>query len=152
MKYKQLSFILAILLVLSALFNLYQWQKFNNLENEYTDLLQSINKISYKVSLLISFGNGTRIWFNNTRIPIGWSLFNLTYYLTEGNMQFTATQWGPFITSILSVSQYDNRYWLWYYWDPSAHEWLPGEVGAADYYLKDSDIIAWCLCEWGETP
>lgn len=112
------------------------------------DNLQSIvSNVAVKANIAINYGNGTTIWYNDTYIPIGWSLFNLTGKLCT--VKFTEyPSLGIWINSINGVSEdpSSNKYWIWYVWSSGA--WNIGPVGADQYIVKNGDILKWELTKF----
>lgn len=122
------------------------------LREEMEMLGESIEPITLRVSLLVKYDNGTKVWFNNTLVPVGWSLFNLTLHATKGNVEYQASYFGLFVTSINNVKQYGSNYWLWYRWDPESQDWTLGETGADSYMLRRNDVLAWYLADTSKYP
>ncbi|MDH5810645.1 MAG: DUF4430 domain-containing protein [Candidatus Methanomethylicaceae archaeon] len=110
--------------------------------------LQSIvSNVAIKVNLAVSYGNGTVTWYNDTYLPIGWTLFNATAKLC--NVRFTVyPSMGIWINSINGVSEDPaaNKYWIWYTW--TSNGWSMGPVGADQYMLKNGETIKWELTKF----
>lgn len=115
-------------------------------------LREDIEPITLRVNLLIKYDNGTKKWFNNTLVPVGWSLFNLTFYVLEGKVEYRVYPLGVFVTGINGVSQRGNHYWFWYRWDTTTRDWVLGEVGAGSYILRRNDVLAWYLADASRWP
>ncbi|MGQ9479492.1 MAG: hypothetical protein ACUVQ0_05730 [Thermoproteota archaeon] len=139
--------ILAALLVGETLYIFHLKARLEEQEEALRTLGEKIRQITYRVDLLIKYGNGSREWFNNTLVPVGWSLFNTTLNLTGGNVDYDTYPFGVFITGIKGVKQSGTRYWLWYRWDSENVEWVLGETGADTYLIKDGDILAWYFAD-----
>jgi len=110
--------------------------------------LQSIvSNVAIKVNLAISYGNGTVVWYNDTYLPIGYSLFNATAKLCR--VGFTVyPSMGIWVNSINGVSEdpSTNKYWIWYTW--SSNGWKMGPVGADQYPLRDGETLKWELTKF----
>jgi len=135
-----------------ALFLVNLKMRAENIEKNYSELLENIEGITNGVSILIKYDNGTKIWFNNTRVPVGWSLFNATVYLTNGRVEYYTYPIGIFVIGINGVSSHDSHYWIWYKWDPVNKDWTLGETGCDSYFLKEGDILAWYLVDTSSWP
>jgi hypothetical protein len=122
------------------------------LTEEMETLARNVETITLKVSLLVKYDNGTKIWFNNTLVPVGWTLLNLTIYALGGNVDYQVYPFGVFVTGINGVSQHGNYYWFWYRWDPETRDWVLGETGADAYVLKRGDVLAWYLADTSSWP
>ncbi|MEM2583904.1 MAG: hypothetical protein QXP99_00010, partial [Thermoproteota archaeon] len=124
----------------------------DNIEKTYSELLKSVEGITNRVNILIKYENGTKTWFNNTRIPVGWSLFNATVYLTNGRVNYQSFPFGIFVLGINGVNSHDSYYWIWYRWNPVEKDWMLGETGCDSYFLKDGDVLAWYLVDTSNWP
>jgi len=127
-------------------------RQLDTLMQEMETLTRSVETITLRVSLLVKYDNGTGVWFNNTLIPVGWNLFNLTLYALGGRVDYQAYPFGVFVTGINGVNQYGSHYWFWYRWDPEARDWTLGETGADSYILKRDDVLAWYLADTSSWP
>jgi hypothetical protein len=123
-----------------------------DISDNLTTTTQKLQDVSYNPKLLIKYENGTEVWYNHTRIPIGWTLFNATLKITDGNMEYQQFAFGVFITSIHGVTQNHPNFWLWYLWNSTAHSWTFGPIGADAYRLKSGDAVAWYLTDGSATP
>ncbi|MEM1557022.1 MAG: hypothetical protein QXR44_00775 [Thermoproteota archaeon] len=144
-------FLLAIVIG-EALFVVNLKMQLNDREKAYSELLKSIEGITNSVNILIKYDNGTKTWFNNTRIPVGWSLFNATIHLTNGRVDYQTYPFGVFIMGINGASSHDAYYWIWYRWNPVEKDWVMGETGCESYFLKDGDVLAWYLVDTSSWP
>ena len=136
-KVKLLSILVIVFLITTVIFgslSLYYFYQYENLK-------QSLKTKQIYVSLLIDFNNGTKIWYNKTTSPM--TLFEYTYQVTNGKMEWKEYPYGKFITSILGVRQNENAgyYWMWYYY--GFGKWNAGPVGADQYYLINGTIVKW---------
>ncbi|MFY9131538.1 MAG: PQQ-binding-like beta-propeller repeat protein, partial [Candidatus Methanoculleus thermohydrogenotrophicum] len=69
---------------------------------------------------------------------------------TKGGFNYTIqeTEWGLFLYSIGGITYNETSWDSWLY---SVNE-VPAEVGAADYHLKDGDVVTYWYGPWGSTP
>ena len=146
-----LSLCLIALLILSLNLNLYYYEAYTDSEQRYARLLSEDRKI-ISVNLLIEFNNGTRIWHNETLVPIGWTLFNLTIVTTGGRVEYQIAYGSAFITSISGVSRSGPLFWLWYSWNSTSGGWASGMSGADQYVLLNGDTLAWYLADTSKYP
>jgi len=105
----------------------------------------------YAADVLIDFGNGTRLWYNDTRVQPGWNMYVETVILTRGDLQ---AQWYPaplqehLLTGIDGVSETQTMGWfLWTYNETAS--WQTSPVGADLLPVYNGSVIAWTYC--GET-
>jgi hypothetical protein len=97
------------------------------------------------VNLSVDYGNGTRIWYNATIIPLGATVFNATEEVVtvEHDPQF-----GPsFVIAINGVRQdvSQSLYWIWWIWDETENKWTPGPIANDEYTLSDGQNVIWYL-------
>ncbi len=101
----------------------------------------------YSADILFNFGNGTRLWYNDSQVQPGWNLYTATVVLTRGNMQAT---WYPqfgehLVNGIDGVSSSKTSYWyVWTY--NSTALWQKADVGADDIPVLNGSILAWTFC------
>jgi len=115
--------------------------QYNTYQNEYENLASEMESISLKVNILLSYGNGTKIWHNNTVLPLGSTAFNAT--LAIADVKYTESELGIFVTSINDVVGNSTHFWLYWGWDGETSEWIFPDVGASEYILHRGDTIAW---------
>jgi len=147
-----LSLCLIALLILSTSLNLYYYSAYTSSEQRYARLFSEMRDITHTVNLLIEFSNGTRIWYNDTLVPIGWTLFNLTLKTTGGRIEYQAAYGSVFITSINGIKGSGAFFWLWYSWDSTSKDWVSGMSGSDQYVLREGDILAWYLVDTSNYP
>ena len=111
----------------------------------FKELELAVNKTSIlSVNIAFDYGNGTAKWFNGTRVPAGYTLFDLTQAIST--IKYSSWGTGPgqiFIDSINGKSSTRNSYWLWYYWDSSGKSWTWGPVGCDAWLLQNGGIYEW---------
>ena len=104
----------------------------------------------YTADILFDFGNGTRVWYNDTRVQPGWNMYTETVVLSHGDLQ---AQWYPvyqehLLSAIDGVS--DSQAMGWFLWTYNATaSWQLPLVGADDIPVYNGSVIAWTYC--GET-
>jgi len=131
-----------------AQYNIYQNEyenlasEFNTLSNTLVGLSDVMESISLRVNILVSYGNGTKIWYNNTALPIASTAF--TAILAVADIRYTdyGGDLGILVTSINSVANNSTHGWLYWYWDAEDSEWILPEYSCAKYILHRGDIIA----------
>jgi len=93
------------------------------------------------VNVLIDYGNGTLEWHNETQVPIGATLLNVTEKIAEIN--YTVYSFGVFVTSINGKEGESGYFWIWYVWNSTAGKWEPGAVAADAFTLHHGDTVSW---------
>jgi len=104
------------------------------------------------VNILVSYGNGTKIWYNNTALPVGSTAF--TAILAISNVKYTdyGGELGILVTSINSVANNSTHGWLYWYWDAEKSEWTLPEYSCAKYILHRGDTIAFTYVNYLTWP
>jgi len=101
----------------------------------------------YEADILIDFGNGTRLWFNNTAVQPGWNMYTETVVLTRGDLQ---AQWYPvyqehLLSGIDGVSSSQTVSWFLWTYNATA-SWVPSPVGADQQPVYNGSVLAWTYC------
>jgi hypothetical protein len=134
-------------LILTSYGALYFSQQASTLESENEYLRSRLGSVSETVNVGIDFGNGTRLWYNDTYVPVGSSIFNATYISTGGRLASQVYSLGNvsevFVTGILGLSGNSSSYWLWYYLDNSTHQWAEAALGADSFLAVQGGTYLW---------
>lgn len=139
---------------------------FGSLLSEYYDLFSlsalreqelSISEATtLSVNIEINYGNGTVEWHNETNVPCGYTLFELTQNLTVITYSYYALNepGHVLIDSINNVTSYTySSYawgysWIWYYWNSNGKKWVSGPVGCDAWQLENGGIYRWNYERW----
>ncbi len=100
----------------------------------------------YNVRMLIDFGNGTRLWFNDTATQPGWNAYVTTLVLLDGKVQAT---WYPqyqehFVQGLDGVTS--GRTDSWFVWSYGKSGWQQSQTGADVIPVHNGTVFAWTLC------
>ena len=130
-------------LILASYGIMYYYNEYLEYQQLYEDTLEELRqfKTHMRVSILIDYGNGTREWDNETLVPIGATLFDLTKEVADVN--YTAYPFGVFITAINGKGGDPDYYWLWYRWNSTNAQWDTYMVGADAFVLHHGDVASW---------
>lgn len=156
MKVSAITLALSFLLLVSVVVNLYLASQLVMTRNEVERLSKTLSENTVTSSLVINFGNGTRIWYNGTIIPLGSSLLNLTIKATSGKVTYLTGSYGVFVAGIYDVgtkfSKLDH-YWLWYAWNSTSKEWEMGSVSADSYkIISNNEVLGWVYANTSSWP
>lgn len=108
------SLCLLIVTVINSSLILYYYEGYVNMTKQYTDITAKLRDVSYTVNILIKYQNGTKVWYNQTLVPIGWSLFNATLKVTNGKVEYSTAFGSPFVTAINGMKSSGLYAWMWY--------------------------------------
>ncbi len=115
------------------------WQTYLGLKPASTSLLQN--------DVLVNFGNGTRVWHNNTSAQPGWNFYVETVVLENGNV---VAKWYPqfgshLVSAIGGVPSTQTKFWfVWTF--TNAASWQQAPVGADQLLVTNGSTFAWTLC------
>lgn len=106
----------------------------------------------YTANIMVDFGNGTRIWYNNTQVQPGWNLYVLTIVITKGNMH---SIWYPqynahFVTGLFGLENSGNNAWFIWTWN-STSRWQIAQYGADQLPVLNGSVYAWMYCAYNPT-
>jgi hypothetical protein len=98
------------------------------------------------VNMLVNYGNGTIAWYNETSIPSVSNLYDLTIYLTKGNIE--GKFYGPpynehFVTAINGVANNSPYYWTVWLFCRNKNGWTVALVGADEVRIAKGETVAW---------
>lgn len=102
-----------------AQYNIYKTEygnlsrEFNTLSSVIGGLSEMMNSISLRANILLSYTNGTKIWHNNTALPIASTAF--TAILAVADIRYTdyGGELGILVTSINGVANNSTHGWLY---------------------------------------
>ena len=127
---------------------------YNQFQRYYQKYQEIISGKTITVSILINYGNGTLVWYNNTIVFKGSTVYDALVKIA--NVNASTTPFGVYVHGINGVNEDKEHAWMyairrndssvnafyeingWYY---------PG-VGASSLILKDGDVVAWVFLNW----
>ena len=112
------------------------------------------------VNVLLNYGNGTLVWYNQTSVPTSWNFFNVTELITKGNLGavFFASFGSHFVYSINGVGCPASNIFCdeaWGFWTLDGICWDLPFVGVDMIPVTQAMTVAWYLtpaATFGETP
>jgi hypothetical protein len=112
------------------------------------------------VNVLLNYGNGTLVWYNQTSVPTSWNFFNVTELITKGNLGavFFASFGSHFVYSINGVGCPASNIFCdqaWGFWTLDGICWDLPSVGVDMIPVSQATTVAWYLtpaATFGETP
>ena len=99
-----------------------------------------------ETNTIFNYGNGTSIWFNETKPVKGQNFYNLTLILTDGNIvsqAFASLSNEHQVLSINGVGQTQTEYWSLWKFCASNNAWAWSPVGADEIMLSNNGIYGW---------
>jgi len=142
----------------------YYFIQYDNYRSEYNDLVNQLGAdigeistvlggISLKANILLSYGNGTKVWRNNTVLPLGSTAFTAIYYLADDiNYTDYGGELGILVTSINGVANNSTHGWLYWCWDSQNSKWTLPEYSSAKHLLHKGEMIAFTYASYMEWP
>jgi len=151
-KWFTISLVLLSALTYSCLISAYYYGQYLIAQENYLDAISSLDEISHKVSILIEYDN-TKTWYNETIVPVGFSLLNATERATSEEVNGEMSSFGFFVKSIKGVNATYPSFWLWFTWNKVEKKWIQGSSSSDSYLVKQGDVIGWLLTDdWTALP
>lgn len=135
---KLLTFALLSTTILTSSYSVFLRSQYIEIKKENQKILGELDNFTSQVDIMIDYGNGTIIWYNNTRIIPGESLLNATQEIAD--IDYSVSEFGAFINSINGVEGTQNNFWIWNYYEDG---WVMGLTGAGKKYLHEGDVVSW---------
>jgi len=132
-------------LVLASYFAAYYYGEYTRYEALYKNTIRDLEALTIRVNILIDYGNGTRNWYNNTRISLGFSLLNATLKVARVDYSFQEFEGKSYawVNKINGMGGDVGKFWLWYSWSPTTRKWEFGLVASNAHILHNGDIVSW---------
>ncbi len=116
----------------------------------HASLVTSTSQTTTTVNLLLNYGNGTLVWYNQTVVPSNWNFFNVTNLVTSGNIGsvFFASFGSHFIYSINKVGCPASNIFCdlaWGLWTLDGICWDEAQVGVDQLFVSQVKTVAWFL-------
>ncbi|RLF23560.1 MAG: hypothetical protein DRN15_05785 [Thermoprotei archaeon] len=144
--------------------------KFSELLEEYNTIVarlrranatleeyERVKRVLLRVDILINYGNGTKVWYNDTLLLAGSTAFEALLRIASVN--YTLGAYGVFVRGINGVVVNKTHGWIFAVYGRSEPEWgmstrvdnwvYPG-VAADRVVLEDGDVIAWYYYPWAK--
>lgn len=137
--YKMVAAALLCTTILAGAYALNLQYNCSRLENENQLLLDELEEYTIQVNLMIDYGNGSKTWYNDTRIQAGANLLDLT--IVNCDPVYEVYDFGAFVTSINGVASDDGHFWAWYQFEDN--QWNMGTSGADQFVLHDGYTVGW---------
>ena len=128
----------AVTLLAAGMYIGYQRTEYAALQDEYSETIRLLGEHTVKFDLMLDYGNGSRVWYNGTVVPVGCRLLNATILVADP--KYLESDFGVFVTSINGVGGNEGRFWVW---NNYRDGWEMGEVGAGAYVIREGDVLSW---------
>jgi hypothetical protein len=112
----------------------YYWLQYNDIEDRISGVLIYVN-------IGIDYGNGTRIFHNNTKALTGATLFDVTKQVS--NVTYQVSLYGTEVVSIDSVNKQGSFGWTYWMWNSTSLSWSIVWESADAYKVTDSETFMW---------
>ena len=150
------ALVLLVTTVIGAGSALYFYRSSATYEELYRGLVEKVEGMMYQVDYLVNDGE-SRVWHNDTLVPVGWTLLNLTVKMADGDVDYTLGEFGAFVNAIEGVGlikdkEHQSHFWLWWRFDPAKRSWVMGEASSDSYQLRNGDVLAWSYSDASKYP
>jgi len=116
--------------------------EFNALSDAMGNLSEVMESVSLRANILVSYGNGTKVWHNNTALPVGSTAFTSILAVADIRYKDYGGDLGILVTSVNGLVSNSTHGWLYWYRDTEKSEWVLPEYSCANYILHRGDTIA----------
>ena len=161
MRTQQILFvILVIWIITTTTLTLYYYQETKRLQKvceELSKVKEEYEKSLIFVNVLINYGNGTIVWYNNTILLRGATVFDAIRRVAKVN--WTKGAYGVFIKAIDGVVGNTTHGWVFAIYNRKEKSWgmstevnkwvYPG-VSVDKILLKNGDIIGFLYYNWAK--
>ena len=117
-------------------------------------ILLNVNSGSHgeyvEVNMMVSFGNGTKVWYNSTQVPSNWTFYDTTFSLTKGQVvaKWNGGYRSHFVYKILGLGCNPEDvlcpgYWSLWVWNQKGSCWSYSTAGADLMKVANVRAIAW---------
>jgi hypothetical protein len=124
----------------------------NTLSGNVGNVSEVITSISLRTNVLVSYGNGTRTWSNNTALPIGSTAFTAILAISDVTYKDYGGTMGILVTSINGLANNSTNGWLYWGWDNQNSTWLSPNYSCSQYILHRGDTIAFSYENYNPWP
>jgi hypothetical protein len=125
---------------------------FNSLSQTMGNLSNMMESLSLRVNLLINYGNGTLVWYNNTALPVGSTAFTAVMGVAKVEYKDYGQELGILVTSINGLANNSPQGWFYWYVNTSNSTWVSPEYSCAKYILHRGDTISFAYESWPPAP
>ena len=129
----------------------YYFTQYKIYQNEYETLASEMESILL-VNVLVSYGNGTKIWYNKTALPLDSTAFKAILAVADVNYTDYGGELGILVTSINGLTNNSTHGWFYWYWDSGNSMWVLPEYSCAKYILHRDDVIAFTYESYSTWP
>ena len=126
----------------------YYFNQYSTYRTEYLDLTKEMEFVSLRANVFVSYGNGTRVWHNDTALPINSTGLTAIQKVAEPKIE----DWGELgllVTSIDGLSGNSTHGWFFWFRETGKVDWTFSEVSCAKHFLHRGDTIAFTYQSYG---
>jgi hypothetical protein len=144
----------------------YYLMQYTTYRNEYKNLLGDLNvlsnslgnfseimsTLSLRANILVSYGNGTRNWFNNTALPLGSTAFTAILAISDVKYKDYGGTMGVLVTSINGVAGDSTHGWFFWHLASENSTWILPNYSCDQYILHKGDTIVFSYESYNPWP
>lgn len=124
----------------------------SELDANMEDVRSTLDGVAIKVNILLSFDVESKVWHNDTVLPLGATAFTAVYSVSD-EINYTDTgESGILVTSINGVAEEGSNAWFYWHWEPADSEWTLPSYLSSKYILRKGDTIAFTYTDWADWP
>ena len=98
-----------------------------------------------EVNSLINYGNGTSVWYNQTRVPTTWEFYNVTILISNGRVdsEYYPSLGENQVLGLNGVEQNATYYWSLWKFCATSSAWALTPVGVDKIELSNGGVYGW---------
>ncbi|UCD96391.1 MAG: hypothetical protein JSV35_07875 [Candidatus Bathyarchaeota archaeon] len=125
----------------------------SELDANVKDVRSTLEGVALKVNVLLGFDAESKMWFNDTTLPLGATAFTGIYSISDSiNYTDYGGELGILVTSINDVTNNATHGWFYWQWIPTDSQWILPSYSSAKYILRKGDTIAFTYVSYADWP
>jgi hypothetical protein len=136
--------------------------QYSTYHDEYANLLNALKGISnstdsilVKINFLLSYGNRTNMWLNDTAFPTGTTAFTaLRIVASDVNYTDFGGTLGVYVNRINGLKENLALYRAWFFWYKTANasSWTLADRSCSEFILHRGDTVAFAYQNYEQYP
>lgn len=149
-KWAIISLLLLVCTIIVSLFAGLFYMQLAAANQQYNNLMTEIGDYLINVNVGVDYGNGTRVWFNDTKTVIGDSLFNVTTRIADVGVQ--EYSFGTMVTRINDKTSEGDYGWTYWVWNSTSLAYEFSLDGVKDLKVSSNQVYLWYYTNTFDAP
>lgn len=149
-KWAIISLLLLVCTIIASLFAGLFYMQLAAANQQYDNLMTDIGNYLINVNVGVDYGNGTRVWSNDTRTVIDDSLLNVTKKIADVGVQ--EYSFGTLVTRINDKSSDGSYGWTYWVWNSTSSAYDFSLDSVTDLKVSNNQIYMWYYTNSFDAP